>query len=209
MTKQAKTTAATKAASQQVVLREAIKKAIARVKSANTSLSKAVYAAAMTARAESATESEFKAMLAEIPKQRRADFKRIVGAPAEHFGDSAPGNLVKLAIYLKHRAEGASDEDAATWTEKGKPRAKSGASGQTDQAAKSDNKSPEPVAGDAKGKAPERVEGSSLALIQRGIEQARAEYGGDKSVDSILATLETAAGKLASHLAKVKSHKAA
>ena len=207
MTKQAKTTAATKAASQQVVLREAIKKAIARVKSANTSLSKAVYAAAMTARAESATESEFKAMLAEIPKQRRADFKRIVGAPAEHFGDSAPGNLVKLAIYLKHRAEGASDEDAATWTEKGKPRAKSGASGQTDQAAKAD-KSQQPAAG-AKGKAPERVEGSSLALIQRGIEQARSEYGGDKSVDAILSTLETAAGKLASHLAKVKSHEAA
>ena len=208
MTKQAKTTAATKAASQKVVLREAIKKAIARVKGANTSLAKAVYAAAMTARAESATESEFKAMLAEIPKQRRADFKRIVGAPDKHFGHNAPENLVKLAIYLKHRAEGASDQDAATWTEKGKPRAKSGASGQTDQAAKADNKSQQPAAG-AKGKAPERVEGSSLALIQRGIEQARSEYGGDKSVDAILSTLETAAGKLASHLAKVKSHEAA
>lgn len=86
----------------------------------NQTLSTTVYQAAMLARQQSATKEENDLLLAEIPKQRRAEYRRIVAAPAEHFGNKAPQNLSKLAKYLQNRAEGLTDAKAATAAEKGK-----------------------------------------------------------------------------------------
>ena len=195
-------------------IRDEIQREIRELKKLNTSLTNRVYKAAMVAREIQATEEENKALLREIPKQRRADYRRIVGAPEDHFGLKAPKNLGKLARYLTHRAEGEDDATSAEWAEKGRPVAKKGTDArETDKSGSPDlsGQGEGMTSPESSGKtaaAPEPIQSSNveqgpLAKIRDGINMLERDYPNDKTIQQACRALNHALDTAGRHIAKV------
>ena len=218
------TTAEKAAGKAQTKIRDAIQKEISNLRRAATTLSNAVYRAAMKAREVEATGEEIKALVREIPKQRRSDFNRIVGAPAEHV-EGMPSNLVKGARYLSLRAEEYDHKTALDITE---GRQKKDKGRQTRPEERNGQKNPAGAAAEggadtggepgavAAGKiadkaagAAEAAPGSGLADIQQGLEKLKAYYANDPTISKGIRAIEHAAGQIGEHLAKLDANKAA
>ena len=204
-------------------IRSEIQKEITNLRKAATTLSNAVYRAAVKAREVEATGEEIKALVREIPKQRRSDFNRIVGAPAEHV-EGMPTNLAKGARYLALRAEEYDHKTALDITEgrqkkdKGRqtrPEEQNGVKGATPAAEGGADTGGEPgavaagkVADKATGTA-EAAPGSGLADIQQGLEKLKAYYAKDPTISKGIRAIEHAAGQIGEHLAKLEANKSA
>ena len=178
MSKSIKGNARTVAAPIAVEPRDEFKTMAAQIEDKAQSLSQLIYEAAMLARRVSATKEENALLLAVIPKQRRNEYRRIVAAPAEHFGRNAPTNLTKLAKYLKARAEGATAADAKKVAE------------QKISAEELREKLGKPAPKKAPKKAPKNEAGhGGLHALHDAIESLRKDYGDDKDVLDLLASM--------------------
>ena len=88
-----------------------------RLHEAVQTMSAMLYDAVMFARENRATEAELSLLLAEVPKQRRSDFKTVFAAPEGIITDGAPTNLAKLAQFVRARNKGATAAVAKQFAE--------------------------------------------------------------------------------------------
>lgn len=94
-------------AAEKLTIRPEVQKTVKALKSADTRLANLVLSAATLARQGDLNDKEKKALFDAIPRQRKADFRAIVEAPANYLEEKeCPKGLQGKARYVKFRAEG-------------------------------------------------------------------------------------------------------
>lgn len=115
MSKSIKANARTVAAPQTVAVRPEVKAFVVDIADVQQSLNAKLYEAAMWCRDNQATDDELAELLAVIDRRKRADFKRIITAPADAVTKAMPTNLVQAAQFIRARVKGASAQLAKSY----------------------------------------------------------------------------------------------
>lgn len=110
--------AAEKAAKKPEVIRKEVGEFVTAIESAQKSLAKVLFEAALWCRNESASKAELDELLSVVDRRRRSDFRTIAGAPTGLIEQrSCPKNLIQSANYVRARNKGASAALAKSFAE--------------------------------------------------------------------------------------------